>query len=84
MPPIYDAPETMRLYDAKSAASFTSDCFGAPLEASAENAETIAARGAQGASEHALASAYILAFGRARCAERNVAKRHLEQSPASC
>jgi flavorubredoxin len=41
-PAVYDAPETMGVYDEKSATFFSSDCFGAVLEAPAENAEAVA------------------------------------------
>jgi flavorubredoxin len=40
-PPIYDAPETMGLYDEKSGIFFSSDCFGALMAAPAENAEAL-------------------------------------------
>lgn len=42
-PPVYDAPETMGLYDEKTGMFFSSDCFGAVLEAQADDAGAIAA-----------------------------------------
>jgi glyoxylase-like metal-dependent hydrolase (beta-lactamase superfamily II) len=41
-PPIYDAPETMGVYDGKSGAFFSSDCFGGVLDAPAEDAGAVA------------------------------------------
>lgn len=41
-PPVYDAPETIGLYDEKSRALFSSDCFGAVLEAPELDAGAIA------------------------------------------
>lgn len=42
-PPVYDAPETLGLYDPKSGTFFSSDCFGAVLTAPANNAADIPA-----------------------------------------
>jgi flavorubredoxin len=41
-PPVYDAPETMGVYDEKTGMFFSSDCFGALLETPADDAEAIA------------------------------------------
>lgn len=40
-PPAYDAPETMGAYDEKSRMLFSSDCFGAVLETTAEDAAAV-------------------------------------------
>jgi flavorubredoxin len=40
-PPVYDAPETMGVYDEKSGVFFSSDCFGAVLEAPAQDAAAV-------------------------------------------
>jgi flavorubredoxin len=40
-PPTYDAPETMGVYDEKSRAFFSSDCFGAVLQRPAEEAAAV-------------------------------------------
>jgi flavorubredoxin len=42
-PPTFDNPATTELYDTKSRALFSSDCFGAVLQAPAEEAYTIPA-----------------------------------------
>jgi glyoxylase-like metal-dependent hydrolase (beta-lactamase superfamily II) len=42
-PPSYDAPETMALFDTRTRALFSSDCFGALLSESAETANQMAA-----------------------------------------
>ncbi|HEX7070165.1 MAG TPA: MBL fold metallo-hydrolase [Rhodothermales bacterium] len=42
-PPVYDAPETMGVYDEKSGMFFSSDCFGAVLEEPAQDAGAVAA-----------------------------------------
>ncbi len=40
-PPTYDAPETIGAYDSKSRTFFSSDCFGAILDAPAEGAAAV-------------------------------------------
>lgn len=40
-PPCYDAPETMAIYDRASRILFSADCFGALLEAPADQADEI-------------------------------------------
>lgn len=42
-PPVYDAPETMSLFDARTRHLFSSDCFGAVMERPFENASAIPA-----------------------------------------
>lgn len=42
-PPTFDAPETTGLFDTRTGTLFSSDCFGAVLEAPAENAAAIPA-----------------------------------------
>jgi hypothetical protein len=41
VPPAYDAPETIGVHDSRSGAYFSSDCFGAVLEAPAQDAAAI-------------------------------------------
>jgi len=41
-PPVYDAPETMVAYDTRSGHLFSSDCFGAVMQAPADDAADIA------------------------------------------
>ena len=41
-PPVYDAPETMALFDTRTRHLFSADCFGAVLERPAERAADIA------------------------------------------
>jgi flavorubredoxin len=41
-PPVYDAPETVGVYDEKSRIFFSSDCFGAILDAPVEDAAVLA------------------------------------------
>lgn len=41
-PPVYDAPETMAAYDTRTGHLFSSDCFGAVMQAPAESAAAIA------------------------------------------
>lgn len=43
VPPSYDAPETTALFDRRSKALFSSDCFGALLEAPAAEAKALSA-----------------------------------------
>jgi len=43
VPPSYDAPETTGLYDARTGALFSADCFGALLAEPAESVDAIAA-----------------------------------------
>lgn len=40
-PPVYDAPETMALFDESSRALYSADCFGAVLPQAAESADDI-------------------------------------------
>jgi glyoxylase-like metal-dependent hydrolase (beta-lactamase superfamily II) len=40
-PPVYDAPETMALFDESSRALYSADCFGAVLPKAAESADEI-------------------------------------------
>jgi glyoxylase-like metal-dependent hydrolase (beta-lactamase superfamily II) len=40
-PPVYDAPETMALFDESSRTLFSADCFGAVLPEAAESADSI-------------------------------------------
>lgn len=42
-PPVYDAPETMSLFDARTRQLFSSDCFGAVMEHPFERASAIPA-----------------------------------------
>jgi hypothetical protein len=42
-PPAYDAPETTALYDSKSEAYFSADCFGALMQEPVENAADMGA-----------------------------------------
>ena len=41
-PPVYDAPETMAVFDTRTDHLFSSDCFGAVLEQPAESAAQVA------------------------------------------
>lgn len=41
-PPVYDAPETMGLFDSRTRHLFSSDCFGALLDREYDSAEAIA------------------------------------------
>jgi len=43
VPPTFDAPETTGLYDPRSGALFSADCFGALMTAPAENAAEVGA-----------------------------------------
>lgn len=43
-PPVYDAPETMAVFDSRTRHLFSSDCFGAVMERPAEIASAIGAR----------------------------------------
>jgi glyoxylase-like metal-dependent hydrolase (beta-lactamase superfamily II) len=43
-PPVYDAPETMALFDTRTRHLFSSDCFGAVMSQPAEDASAIGAR----------------------------------------
>lgn len=43
-PPVYDAPETMAVFDTGTRHLFSSDCFGAVMERPAETASAIGAR----------------------------------------
>ncbi len=43
-PPVYDAPETMAVFDNRTHHLFSSDCFGAVMERPAEIASAIGAR----------------------------------------
>jgi flavorubredoxin len=40
-PPVFDAPETLGLFDGRAGALYTVDCFGAALDARVEDARTI-------------------------------------------
>lgn len=40
-PPVYDAPETMAVFDARTGHLFSSDCFGAVMQQPAESAAAI-------------------------------------------
>lgn len=42
-PPVFDAPETMALFDDRAGVLYSSDCFGAVLPAPAESAEQLGA-----------------------------------------
>jgi flavorubredoxin len=43
-PPLYDAPETMGLFDASSGVLFSSDCFGGILDSDVSSADDLSAQ----------------------------------------